>query len=165
MSTVDSQLLVAATSLVEDVARPLWKSLDERRTLPASRATVAVIAVAAGLIAMDPDSQVLGLVAYAWAGLGASFGPAVLACLFWRHTTERGLVVGMIVGAAVTVIWRQLSGGIFELYEIIPAFIAGGGTILALSRESSDAQAVFDRLVGAGKMAPVGESTLVKRGP
>ena len=154
MSTVDSQLLVAATALVEDVARPIWKSLDDARVLPASRATVAVIALAAGLIAMDPESQVLGLVAYAWAGLGASFGPAVLACLFWRRTSEVGLVAGMIVGAVVTVVWRQLSGGVFELYEMVPAFAAAGVAILVFSRPRRDAEEVFDRLLDSGEQAP-----------
>ncbi len=148
MSTVDSQLLVAATALVEDVARPLVPALTERRALALSRATVALIAVAAGTLAMDPESQVLGLVAYAWAGLGASFGPAVLACLFWPRTTETGLVCGMLAGALVTVVWRQLDGGIFDLYEIVPAFLAAGLVILALGRRGAPGEAVFKRLAG-----------------
>lgn len=148
MSTVDSQLLVASTALVEDVARPLWKTLDDRRALALSRATVAAIALAAGALAMDPASQVLGMVAYAWAGLGASFGPAVLACLFWRRTTSASLVAGMLCGAAVTVLWRHLEGGIFDLYEIVPACIAASIAIAVCGRGAGDAEAVFRRLVG-----------------
>ncbi len=147
MSTVDSQLLVASTALIEDVARPLYPPLGDRAALTASRATVAVIALAAGLLATDPESQVLGLVAYAWAGLGASFGPAVLACLFWRRSTEAGLVAGMLTGALVTVVWRHLSGGIFELYEIVPGFAAASLVIIALGGRGGGGEAVYDQLL------------------
>ena len=105
----------------------------------------------AGAIAADPDSQVLSMVAYAWAGLGASIGPAVLACLYWRRTTEAGLVAGMLLGAATTVLWRELSGGVFDLYEIVPAFAAallGIGVCgwRADARGDESAAAIFDRL-------------------
>ena len=138
MSTVDSQLLVASTALVEDVVRPRFQRLQDRHALSLSRATVAVVAVAAGLLAMDPDNAVLDLVAYAWAGLGASFGPVVLACLFWRHTTEAGVVAGMITGAVVTVAWHNLASApdaldVFSLYELLPAFVAAGGAIVVVS--------------------------------
>lgn len=137
MSTVDSQLLVAATALIEDIARPVaraFRDRGDRTRLLASRATVATMAIGAGLIAMDPQSQVLALVAYAWAGLGASFGPAVLACLFWRRVTETGLTAGMLVGGVVTIVWHHLDGGIFDLYEIVPAFLAASVVIVACSR-------------------------------
>lgn len=152
MSTVDSQLLVAATALVEDVARPLRPTLGDRGRLWASRATVAAIALAAGWVGMDPKSGVLDLVAYAWAGLGASFGPAVLACLFWRRTTAAGLIAGMATGAATAVLWHELDGGAFALYEIVPAFFAASAAIaigsLASSRGSAGTSGarVFDRL-------------------
>ncbi len=133
MSTVDSQLLVAATALVEDVARPRFPRLRDDRALLLSRVTVGVIALAAGVLAANPDNAVLELVAYAWAGLGASFGPAVLACLFWRRATEAGVVAGMVAGAAVTVAWHHAEGGIFELYELLPAFLAAGGAIAIAS--------------------------------
>ena len=134
MSTVDSQLLVASTALVEDVARPRFVRLPDRRALLLSRLTVAVIAVAAGLVAAEPDNAVLDLVAYAWAGLGASFGPVVLACLFWRRTTEAGVVAGMMAGAAVTVAWHHVGGGVFDVYELLPAFLAAAGAIVLASR-------------------------------
>ena len=152
MSTVDSQLLVAATALVQDVLRPVAQSASDRQLLLASRGTVAGIALVAGVIAMDPHSQVLALVAYAWAGLGASFGPAVLACLFWRHTTEAGIVAGMVAGAAVTVVWHHLSGGpggLFDLYEIVPGCAAASVAIIACGRRNRRAADVFD-LVSLG---------------
>ena len=150
MSTVDSQLLVAATALVEDVARPLRPALGDRGRLWASRATVAAIALAAGWLGMDPKSGVLDLVAYAWAGLGASFGPAVLACLFWRRTTAVGLIAGMATGAATAVLWHELDGGVFAVYEIVPAFFAASAAIaigsLASTRGGAGGSRVFDRL-------------------
>ena len=145
MSTVDSLLLVASTALVEDVARPRFQRLQDRHALLLSRATVAAVALAAGLLAMDPDNAVLDLVAYAWAGLGASFGPVVLACLFWRRTSEAGVVAGIITGAAVTVAWRYLAGahGVFDLYELLPAFVCAAGAIVVASL----APAAFKRWV------------------
>ena len=154
MSTVDSQLLVASTALVEDVVRPIWKGLTERRMLILSRLAVAVVAAAGAWIAADPDSRVFELAAYAWAGLGASFGPAVLACVLWRRTTEAGVVAGMLVGGGVTVAWKGLTGGpwgMFDLYEIVPAFAASGIAIAVVSqfgkRAGERATAVFDRLL------------------
>ena len=154
MSTVDSQLLVASTALVEDVVRPVWKNIDERRMLMLSRIAVVAVAVVGAWIATDPESRVFELAAYAWAGLGASFGPAVLACVLWRRTTEAGLVAGMLTGGVVTVLWKGLSGGpwgIFELYEIVPAFAAGGLAItlvsLAGGRAGDRSRSIFDRLI------------------
>ena len=143
MSTVDSQLLVASTALIEDVVRPAAKTLDDGTRLLASRATVAGMAVVAGLIATQPESQVLALVAYAWAGLGASFGPAVLACLFWRRVTETGLAAGMLTGGTVTVVWHHLEGGLFELYEIVPAFLAASIVIAVCGRQPRNGEVVF----------------------
>ncbi|MCZ6887223.1 MAG: sodium/proline symporter PutP [Gammaproteobacteria bacterium] len=145
MSTVDSQLLVASTALIEDVLRPRIPDMSPRAVLWASRATVIVIALAAGAAALDPDSQVLGLVAYAWAGLGASFGPAVLFCLFSRRTTALGLVAGMLTGAAVTVVWHNLSGGLFDLYELLPAFAAAALAIHLGNRLSKFLRKSVDR--------------------
>ena len=153
MSTVDSQLLVASTALVEDVVRPIWKGLTERLMLALSRLAVVVVAVIGAWIATDPESRVFELAAYAWAGLGASFGPAVLACVLWRRTTEAGVVAGMLVGGVVTVVWKGLAGGpwgIFDLYEIVPAFAASGIAIAVVSqfgeRAREKAGSVFDRL-------------------
>lgn len=154
MSTVDSQLLVASTALVEDVVRPAWR-LDERWMLTLSRMSVVVVAGIGAWIAMDPDSRVFELAAYAWAGLGASFGPVALACVLWHRTTEAGVVAGMLAGGIVTVVWKGLSGGpwgLFDLYEIVPAFAAGGIAIALASLFGSEAHkrasAVFDRLTG-----------------
>ena len=127
MSTVDSQLVVSSAAVIRD----MFKMQNDN--ILGTRAVVVVIAVAALLLAMDPDNTIFGLVTYAWAGLGASFGPAVLFCLFWRRTTGLAVTVAVIVGAVVTVGWHHASGGLFDLYEIVPAFIAASITVVVVS--------------------------------
>ena len=134
MSTVDSQLLVAGTALAEDVIAPLVRALASH-LLAVSRAAVVVVALVAGVIASDPDARVLGLVAYAWAGLGASFGPAVIAVLYFRgFATTASLITGMLTGAITVIVWRSLSGGWFDVYELLPAFIASAIAIYGVGR-------------------------------
>ena len=122
MSTVDSQLIVASTAIVHDLFR------IQKRRLLTSRFVVLGVAVIACLIALDENSVILNIVAYAWAGLGASFGPCVLFCCYWRGTTGQGLVAGMLVGAITTIVWYNLGlaypDSFGAIYEIIPAFLA-----------------------------------------
>ena len=131
MSTVDSQMIVASTTIVNDVLRV------EDRSLWTSRAVVCIVAVCAMLFALDEESVILNVVAFAWAGLGATFGPCVLFTCYWQRTTGLGLVGGMAVGALTTIIWQFLDeahGGVFSaIYEIIPAFIAASVTIVVVS--------------------------------
>ncbi len=124
MSTIDSQLLVSSSALSEDFYKTWLKPhASERELVIVGRITVLAIAVIAVLIALDPQSKVLGLVSYAWAGLGASFGPVIIMSLYYRRMTRNGAIAGMVVGAATVVTWKQLSGGLFDLYEILPAFV------------------------------------------
>ena len=81
---------------------------------------IAVIAVA---MAMNPESTILDLVSYAWAGFGAAFGPAILFSLFWRRMSKEAALAGMVSGTVTVLVWKQLEGGIFELYELLPAFL------------------------------------------
>ncbi|MFP3361542.1 sodium:proline symporter, partial [Planococcus sp. SIMBA_143] len=71
----------------------------------------------------DRDSKVLELVSYAWAGFGAAFGPVVILSLFWKRMTRNGALAGMITGAVTVIVWKQLSGGLFDVYELLPGFI------------------------------------------
>ncbi|MEE4300450.1 MAG: sodium/proline symporter PutP [Pseudomonadales bacterium] len=124
MSTIDSQLLVASTSLAEDLYRPLrGREASPRELVNVGRAAVLAVALLAIALALDPDSLVLSLVSYAWAGLGASFGPLVLAALYWPRLTAHGALAGMLVGGITVVVWGELSGGLFDLYEIVPGFL------------------------------------------
>ena len=124
MSTADSQLLITSSSLTEDVYKVFINpQATDRQLVRLSRLAVAVVAAIAVAIAWDPDSSVLGLVAYAWAGFGATFGPLVLMSLYWKRMTLAGALVGIVLGGLTTIVWGQLSGGIFDLYEIFPGFI------------------------------------------
>ena len=98
-----------------------------------SRGCVMGVAVIAVLIATNQNSTVLGLVAYAWGGFGSAFGPLVLCSLFWKRTNKQGAYAGILVGGIVDLVWAQLSGGIFDLYEIVPGFVCGLIAIFVVS--------------------------------
>jgi len=135
MSTADSQLLVASSALTEDFYRQLIRpQAGARELLWAGRLTVLATSVIAAILALDPKSQVLELVAYAWAGFGAAFGPVILLSLYWPRMTRHGAVAGIVTGGVTVIVWRNLSGGIFDLYEIIPAFALSALAILAVSK-------------------------------
>lgn len=151
MSTADSQLLVTSSALSEDLYKPLInKKASEKQLLIVSRITVLVVAVISYIIALNPDSSVLDIVANAWAGFGASFGPVVLFSLFWKRMTKMSAAAGMIVGGVMVFIWGNLSGGIFELYEMIPAFLLSSMTIVIVSlldkEPSKEIQDEFDSI-------------------
>ncbi len=135
MSTIDSQLLVSSSALSEDFYKH-WLQPDatDRELVIVGRLTVLLIAMIATMIAIDPDSRVLGLVSYAWAGLGASFGPVVLMSLYDRKMTRNGALAGMLVGAVTVIVWKQMTGGLFDVYELLPAFVFSVGAIAVTSR-------------------------------
>jgi sodium/proline symporter len=131
MSTADSQLLVASSAVSEDFyngvlkRRLLRRDAGEAELLWVGRSAVIVIAAVAWFLARDPDSSVLDLVAYAWAGFGAAFGPAIVMSLYWSEMNRAGAIAGILVGGVTVIVWGNLSGGpggIFDLYEIIPGF-------------------------------------------
>ena len=135
MSTIDSQLLICSSAITEDFYKRFFKrSASEKELVLVGRISVIAIAIIALLIGLDPKSKVLELVSYAWAGFGAGFGPVILISLMWRGMTRDGAVAGMLVGALTVVIWKQLSGGIFELYELLPGFIFATLAIILVSR-------------------------------
>ena len=147
MSTVDSQLLVCSSSLAEDLY-PLVskKSLSPEQRLQVGRLAVVVLALMATLLAMNPDSKVLDVVSYAWAGLGASLGPAILISLYWRKMTARGALAGVFVGGATVIIWPQFDGGIFELYSLVPGFgISALAVVVGSLIDNSEDQALIHK--------------------
>jgi sodium/proline symporter len=134
MSTADSQLLVTSSALAEDLYRPLSGGQGgERRLLTISRIAVLGLALLAYWLASDPSNGVLELVSYAWAGFGAAFGPVVLAALHWDRTSGWGALAGILVGGLVVLAWRQLDGGVFELYELLPAFVLSTLALIGVS--------------------------------
>jgi sodium/proline symporter len=134
MSTISSQLIVCSSALTEDLYRPFLRPrASERELVLVGRLSVLGVAILATVLASDPESTVLNLVAYAWAGFGAAFGPVIILSLFWRRMNQYGAAAGMVAGAATVVVWKQLEGGIFELYEIVPGFLVCGLVIVAVS--------------------------------
>ncbi len=134
MSTADSQLLVSTSALAEDFYKALFRrEASQRELVWVGRIAVVVIALIAFVLALQPDSTVLDLVAYAWAGFGAAFGPAIILALFWQRMNRWGALAGIIVGGLTVVVWKQLEGGIYELYEIVPAFATSFIAILVVS--------------------------------
>ncbi|MFO6448447.1 sodium/proline symporter PutP [Erythrobacter sp. NE805] len=139
MSTISAQLLVSSSSLTEDFYRLfLRRDASEAEAVNIGRLCVALVAAAALVIAADPDSEVLGLVANAWAGFGAAFGPLILLALTWPRMTGAGAVAGLVTGAGVVAGWIALGwnasflGGP-GLYEIVPGFFAASVAIVVVS--------------------------------
>ena len=122
MSTASSQLLVAASAFAQDFYKTLIrKDANQTELVWISRASVLIIASIAVYLGFNPDSFILDMVAYAWAGFGAAFGPVVLMSLFWKRTTRAGVIAGIIVGGVTVLVWKQFE--LFGLYEIVPGFI------------------------------------------
>lgn len=139
MSTADSQLLVASSALAEDFYRTLWRRrATDRELVWVGRLAVVVIAGFATALAMNPDNKVLDLVAYAWAGFGAAFGPTLMLALYWKNMTRNGALAGIIAGGVTVIVWKQLQGGVFDLYEIIPGIVISTLAIVLVSRAGAE---------------------------
>lgn len=135
MSTLSCQLLVCSSTLTEDFYKAfIRKSASQKELVWVGRLMVLLIAVLAIVLAHAPDSEVLGLVANAWAGFGAAFGPLIIFSLFWKRMTLSGAIAGMVVGAVVVILWVTVPALIAtELYSIIPGFIASVIAIIVVS--------------------------------
>ena len=154
MSTADSQLLVTASAITEDFYKAkLRKNASDKELMIVSRLTVLVVSIIAVLIALNPNNTVLGLVENAWAGFGATFGPIMIFSLFWKRTTKKGAIAGLVTGGVTAIVWRNLGniyGGIFSLYEIVPGFILSAIAIYIVSKldkePSKEIQDEFDKV-------------------
>ncbi|MBQ7096211.1 MAG: sodium/proline symporter [Clostridia bacterium] len=137
MSTADSQLLAAASSISENLVQGTFQiKLTEKKKVWLARIAVIAISVVAVFLALDPGSSVFKIVSFAWAGFGATFGPLMLFSLFWKRTTKWGAVAGMVSGAAMVFLWKFVIaklGGVFAIYELLPAFIVSCILIVVVS--------------------------------
>ncbi|PKF80138.1 sodium/proline symporter PutP [Vibrio sp. vnigr-6D03] len=134
MSTADSQLLVSSSALAEDFYKQVFNNeASPEQVVTVGRIAVVLLSLVALFLAMNPDSSVLGLVSYAWAGFGAAFGPAIVLSLFWVGMNRNGALAGILVGGITIVVWKQLSGGWFDVYEIVPGIILSTISIVAVS--------------------------------
>lgn len=159
MSTMSSQLLVTASSLIEDLLKAVKKDdLSEKTLITLSRATVIVLAIVAGLMAVNPSDSILGLVGFAWAGFGSAFGPIILAMLYWKRLNAPGAIAGMITGAVVAIGWG-MSPLSDTLYEIVPGFIAAAVVMVVVTLATKEPQQeILDEFETARKLSKVVES-------
>ena len=161
MSTADSQLLVTASAVTADVFALIKKDASEKTQMWISRGTVIVVAIIAFVLALDPNSSVMGLVSYAWAGLGAAFGPAILLSLFWKKMNISGAVAGIITGGVSVVLWEMLFSGSGALivntgiYSLLPAFVLALIAIIVVSLASGKAPENVDELFEKAKASKV----------
>lgn len=154
MSTADSQLLAASSSFSENLIRGFFGvNISHKTAMTLARASVLGIAVIGAFIARDPNSSVFRIVSFAWAGFGATFGPVVLTSLFWKRSNKQGALAGMIVGGVMVFVWKYLvrpMGGIWDIYELLPAFLLALAAIvivsLATAEPSKEIQDEFDRV-------------------
>lgn len=151
MSTADSQLLVTASAVSEDLYRGVLKKHAKQKELVwVGRITVVAVAIVAYFIALNPNNSVLALVAWAWAGFGATFGPVVLLSLFWKKMTKQGAVAGMISGGLVALIWPMLKNvfpnvWVFYIYEILPGFLIALVCIYYISKANKEEMKKMER--------------------
>ncbi len=127
MSTADSQMLAAASSVSQNIIQDFFKvKLDEKKSLLIARITIVAISLIALFLARDPNSSVFRIVSFAWAGFGGAFGAVTLCSLFWKRCNFQGALAGMISGGVMVFVWKYLVaplGGVFGIYELLPAFI------------------------------------------
>ena len=134
------------------------KNATDKQVLWVSRLTLCIITVIAAVIALDKDSVIFKIVSFAWAGFGATFGPIMLFSLFWKRTTRAGAIAGMVGGAGMVFLWKLVIsqlGGVFAIYELLPAFIFSTILIVVVSlltkKPSPEIQADFEA-VRTGKV-------------
>lgn len=137
MSTSDSQLLAASSSVSQNILPKVFKiNISEKASMIVARITLVVIAIIGVIIAWDPNSSVFGIVSFAWAGFGATFGPVMLFALFWKRSNKYGAIAGMIVGGVMVFVWKYVIatfGGIWSIYELLPSFICASIAIIIVS--------------------------------
>ena len=137
ISASDSYLLIAASSCAKNIYQGLLhKKASDKEVLWISRITLLLITVIAIFIALDEDSVIFTIVSFAWAGFGATFGPLMLFCLFWKRINRAGAIAGMVSGGVMVFVWNLLVrplGGIWDIYELLPAFLISCVCIVVVS--------------------------------
>ena len=137
ISSSDSYLLIAASAFAKNIFHGIWKKdATDKQVMTVSRITLLVLALIGIVIAMDENSVIFQIVSFAWAGFGATFGPLMLFSLFWKRINKAGAIAGMVGGAGMVFLWKLVIsklGGIFAIYELLPAFIFSGICIVVFS--------------------------------
>ena len=142
ISSSDSYLLIAASAFAKNIYQGLVKKdASDKQVLWMSRLALLVICAIAIVIALDENSVIFTIVSFAWAGFGATFGPLMLFSLFWKRTNRAGAIAGMIGGGVMVFVWNLLVrplGGLWDIYELLPAFIASGICIVVVSLRTTE---------------------------
>ena len=138
MSTADSQLLAASSSISEDILKNTFGiKLSDKAGIVLARITLLVIGIVGVIIAWNPDSSVFKIVSFAWAGFGAAFAPVMILGMFWKRTNKWGVLAGMISGGAMVFIWKFVIGPtsdyLGKIYELAPAFAVACIVVVAVS--------------------------------
>ena len=137
MSTADSQLLAASSAFSENLLGDVFGvKLNAKQSMLVARLTVVLIAVISTFLASDPNSSVFKIVSFAWAGFGATFGPAILCALFWKRSNLQGMMAGLVTGGVMVFAWKfgiSKLGGMFAIYELMPAFLCALVAIVVVS--------------------------------
>lgn len=145
MSTADSQLLAASSAFSENLVQNVFGvKLTQKQTMLTARLTVIVIAIIALFLARDPNSNVFQIVSFAWAGFGATFGPAMLCALFWKRSNRQGIMAGLVAGGAMIFFWKFMvrpMGGALDIYELLPAFLVALAAIVVVSLATPEPEA------------------------
>ncbi|MFH0411787.1 sodium/proline symporter PutP [Corynebacterium sp. L4756] len=157
MSTMSSQLLIVSSSLIEDLWKMISKKeIGEKTLINLSRGAVLAIAILAGVLAINPSDSILGLVGFAWAGFGSSFGPLVLLSLYWKRLNSTGAIAGMVTGAVVSLAWGMIPATSALIYEMVPGFFSALIVTVVVSlmtkEPSEEVKEEFDR---AAKLASI----------
>ncbi len=159
MSTADSQLLAASSSMSEDLLKDFFgMKMKKETSMMIARGTVVIIAIIAIILAWDPNSSVFRVVSFAWAGFGAAFGPVMLLAMFWKRGTKAGAISGMLSGGIMVFVWKFLIsplGGAFSIYELLPAFIIALMVNVVVSllthAPSASVRATFEKVNGKSR--------------
>jgi sodium/proline symporter len=137
ISSSDSYLLISASAFAKNIYQGIFKkNATDKQVMTMSRITLLAISVIAIIIALDEDSVIFQIVSFAWAGFGATFGPLMLFSLFWKRVNRAGAVASMVSGAAMVFLWKLVIsklGGVFAIYELLPAFIFSSICIVVVS--------------------------------
>ena len=152
ISSSDSYLLIAASAFAKNIFQGMFKkNATEKQVMWTTRITLLVLTLIGVLIALDENSVIFQIVSFAWAGFGATFGPLVLFSLFWKRTTRAGAIAGMVSGAGMVFLWKLVIsgfGGVFAIYELLPAFIFSSICIVVVSlltkKPSAEIEADFE---------------------
>lgn len=155
ISSSDSYLLIAASAFAKNIYQGVFRrDASDKKVLWVSRIMLLAISAVGIVIALDENSVIFTLVAFAWAGFGATFGPIMLMSLFWKRTTWKGAIAGMVSGAVMVFVWNLLIkplGGIFGIYELLPAFVVSLLVIVVVSLLDQKPDAEIEKEFDAAK--------------